>query len=132
MPRYRQRRMGPRLRCRVLSRLVRDPNRIALLAPRGGAVGPLLMRLARSQPELPGKRLFPAVVAWAPRTSLEPALPAILTHKDESAGGSVTGPGAMAAGNAGSQPAGRRPGRRPIVRVLPRACEVDAAGEDPE
>jgi hypothetical protein len=37
---------------------------------------------------------------------LEPALPAILIHKDESDGGSVTGPGAMAAGKAGSQPAG--------------------------
>jgi hypothetical protein len=68
---------------------------------------PLLMRLARSQPELPGKRLFPAAVAWAPRTCLEPALPAILIHKDEGASGNVTGPGAMAAGKAGSQPAGQ-------------------------
>jgi len=30
----------PRLWCRVLSRRVRDPNRIAFLAARGGAVGP--------------------------------------------------------------------------------------------
>ena len=34
------RRMCPRLRCRGLSRRVRDPNRIAFLASRGGAVGP--------------------------------------------------------------------------------------------
>jgi hypothetical protein len=61
---------------------------------------------------------------------LELALPAILIHKDEAAGGNVTGPGAMAAGKAGSQPAGRRPGRRSIVRVLPRVCEVDAIDED--
>jgi hypothetical protein len=33
--------------------------------------------------------------------SLEPVLPAILITKDESAGGSVTGSGAMAAGKAG-------------------------------
>jgi len=32
-------------------------------------------------------------------------LPAILIHKDEGADGNVTGPGAMAAGKAGSQPA---------------------------
>ncbi len=69
--------------------------------PRAAAPWALLMRLARSQPELPGKRLFPAAVIWAPRSSLEPALPAILIPKDESAGGSVTGPGAMAAGKAG-------------------------------
>ncbi len=90
----------------------------------------LLMRLARSQPELPGKQLYPAAVVWAPRTSLEPALPAILIHKDEGAGGNVTGPGAMAAGKADSQPAGRRPGRRLIMRALPQVCEVDAVGED--
>jgi len=40
LPRYRQRRMCPRLWCRVLSRRVRDPNRIAFLAARGVAVGP--------------------------------------------------------------------------------------------
>jgi hypothetical protein len=59
-------------------------------------------------------------------------LPAILIHKDEGASGNVTGPGAMAAGKAGSQPAGGRPGRRSIVRVLPRVCEVDAVDEDLE
>src|SRR6266851_1250321 len=68
--------------------------------PRAAALWPLLMRLARSQPELPGKRLFPAAVVWAPRTSLEPALPAILIHKDESAGGSVTGPARWQPGRA--------------------------------
>ena len=98
--------------------------------PRAAAPWPLLMRLARSQPELPGKRLFPAAVVWAPRTSLEPALPAILIHKDQVAGSIVTGPGAMAAGKADSQPAGRRPGRRSIVRVVPRVCEADAVDED--
>ena len=90
------------------------------------------MRLAGLQPQLPGKRLFPAAVAWASRTFLDPAPPAFLIHNDEVAGGNVTGPGAMAAGKAGSQPAGRRPGRRSIVRVLPRVCQLDAGGEEPE
>jgi hypothetical protein len=76
--------------------------------------------------------LFPAAVAWHPGTSLEPALPGILIRKDEGARGKVTGPGAMAAGTAGAQPAGRRAGRRSIVRVLPRVREVDAVDEDLE
>src|SRR5260221_781419 len=60
--------------------------------PRAAAPWPLLMRPARSQPEPPRKRLVPAAVAWAPRTSPVPALPAILIHQDEGAGGNVTGP----------------------------------------
>jgi hypothetical protein len=88
------------------------------------------MRLAPSQPELPEKRLLAAAAAWAPRTFLEPAPPAILTRKDEGASGKVTGPDEMAAGKARSRPAGRRPGRRSIVQVSTRVCQVDAAGED--
>jgi hypothetical protein len=123
----------PRLWGPVLSRRVRDPNRIAFLAAaHGHAAAPWapLMRLARSQPQLPAKRLFPAPLYGHLETSLEPVLPAILIHKDEDDGGNVTGPGAMPAGKAGSQPAGRRAGRRSIVRVLPQACEVDAVDED--
>jgi hypothetical protein len=91
------------------------------------------MRLARSQPELPGENgCFPPLSHGHLETSLEPALPAILIHKDEGAGGNVTGPGAMAAGKAGSQPAGRRPGRRSIVRASPRVCQVDTFDEDLE
>jgi hypothetical protein len=86
------------------------------------------MRLTGLQPQLPGKRLFPAAVAWASRTFLDPAPPAFLIHNDEVAGGNVTGPGAMA----GSQAVGCRPGRRSIVRVLPRVCQLDAGGEEPE
>jgi hypothetical protein len=89
------------------------------------------MRLAGLQPQLPGKRLFSAAVAWASRTFLDPAPPAFLIHNDDVAG-NVTGPGAMAAGKAGSPAAGHRPGRRSIVRVLPRVCRLDAGGEEPE
>jgi len=88
------------------------------------------MRLAGSQPELPAKRPFPAPVVRAPRNLPGTGLQAILIHKDEDDGGNVTGPGAMPAGEADSQPAGRLPGRRSIVRVLPQACEVDAVDED--
>jgi hypothetical protein len=89
------------------------------------------MRLARSQPELPGKRLFPAAVVRAPRTSLELALPAILIHKDEGPGGNVTGPGAMAAGKVGSQPAGSK-AWSPLDRAgITAGCEIDAVDEDP-
>jgi hypothetical protein len=64
-------------------------------------------------------------------TSLEPVLPAVLIHKDEDDGGKVTGQGAMPAGKA-AYTAGRRAGRRSIVRVLPQACEVDFVDEDLE
>ena len=87
------------------------------------------MKLARFRPELPAETVV-SRRCWHLETSLEPALPGILIHKDEGASGNVTGPGAMAAGKAGSQPAGRRHGRRSIVRVLPRLREVDAIGDD--
>ena len=51
------------------------------------------MRLSRSRPELPGKRLFPAAVCMSTSNLAELALPAILIHKDEGADGDVTGPG---------------------------------------
>jgi hypothetical protein len=66
-----------------------------------------------------------------PETSLEPVRPAILIHKDEDDGGNVTGPGTMPAGRPLTT-AGRRAGRRSIVRISPQAYEVDAADEDPE
>ena len=88
------------------------------------------MRLARSQPELPGKRLFPAAVAWASRTFLDPARPAILTHKDEGVSGNVTGPDGDGSGEGPVTTGGPKAGRRSIVRALPRVRQVDAAGED--
>ena len=89
------------------------------------------MRLARSQPELPGNGCFPPLLYRHLETSLEPALPAILTHKDEGASGNVTRPGGWQPG----RPAHNRRVEswpRSIVRVLPRVCEVDTFDEDLE
>jgi hypothetical protein len=83
-------------------------------AARGGAVGPLMRMDGPSLSGRPNGR-FPALMYGHLETSLEPVLPAILIHKDEDDGGDVTGPGAMPAGEAGSQPAARWPGRRSIV-----------------
>ena len=74
------------------------------------------MRLARSQPELPGNGCFLPLLHGHLETSLEPALPAILLHKDEGADGTVTRPG-------GWQPG--RPAHNPRVESWP---PLDRAG----
>ena len=48
-----------------------------------------------------GNGCFPPLLYGHLEAPLEPVLPAILIPKDQSAGGSVTGPGAIAAGKAG-------------------------------
>jgi hypothetical protein len=89
------------------------------------------MRLAGSQPELPAKRVFPAPVVGHLETSLEPALPAILIHKDEDDGGNVTGPGAMPAGG---RPTHNRRGAGPAAArscgYYRRLARPDAVDED--
>ena len=97
VPRYSERRVCPRLWCRVLGRRVRGPNRIAFLATRGGAVAPWRSWHGPSL-SCRGNGYFPLLLCGHLETSLANGpSPAILIHKDEGAGGNVTGPGAMAA-----------------------------------
>jgi len=100
--------------------------------PRAASPWARLMRLARSQPERPGKRLLPAAVVWAPR-NLPGTGPSGHPHpQGRKRRRQCDRAGRDGSPKAGSQPAGRWPGRRSIVRGLPRVCEVDAVDEDPE